>query len=452
MKRILAVLAALMLVAGSAMLLRGPHPADAAAKENFIRMFPDLPPIGLVPLQNLANLAQTQLDPNADADNNPQGLTSGFTYFGQFLDHDSTLDSSPPPTAPEDPTLDTINERTLAFDLDSMYGDGPGSAADGDKFDAVGHFLLQDPNPNGVLDFPRRADGSAIIVEPRNDENEIIAQFQTMFMKAHNQIMAMGYDYNQARAILIAHYQAAIEQDYLPHILSPVDDKVVKKLDPKKHGTPLEFSVAAFRFGHSQVRRAYELTPTTGKIQVFSFTQPDLRGGVQLQAGRLIDWGLFFSQLTDEEDAGHVNISRKIDPLISSSLFQLPIPGAEATGSNVLAFRNLQRGMFYGLPSGQSVAAALGLPVFTSDQLGTTPYTGAETPLWYYVLAESAITTGGAKLGPLGSTIVKATFQAEMKNGDHNVKHQPKDLMPQIVGPDGVMTIADFFVFTGLAA
>ena len=97
--------------------------------------------------------------------------------------------------------------------------------------------------------------------------------------------------------------------------------------------TPVEFSVVAYRFGHSMVRRAYELTNTTGKIQVFSATLPDLRGGRELPAGRQIDWGNFVHELTRPDNVGHVNQSRKIDPLISSSLFVLPIPGAEASGS-----------------------------------------------------------------------------------------------------------------------
>jgi hypothetical protein len=437
MRRLAVVLVATLAVLAG--VVANAHTGTAAAKEGFIRMFPGLPPEQVVPVQQLANLAQAQLDPNLDADNNPEGLLSGFTYFGQFLDHDSTLDTSPPPQGPVDPTT-LANSRTLAFDLDSVYGN------DTTLFDA-GKFKLA---PSGT-DYVRRADGSAVIPEARNDENQIIAQVQVAIMRAHNRLVDQGYTFDQARQVLVAHYQAAIEQDYLPHVLSPTDPKVVAKLDPKKHGTPIEFSVAAFRFGHTQVRRAYELTDTTGKIQVFSATAPDLRGGRPLPPDRVIDWGLFFPQLTDAADLGHTNISRKVDTLISSSLFVLPIPGAEATGSNVLAFRNLTRGMFYGLPSGQTLAAELGLPVYTPHQLGTDAYVTGDTPLWYYVLAESAITTGGARLGPLGSTIVQATFDAEMRNGDHNVKHQPKDLDPAIVGPDGAMTISDLLRLGGVA-
>ena len=67
-------------------------------KDPFIRTFDDLPGFNEPTQQQIADLAQTQLDPNNDAQNNP-GVLSGFTYFGQFLDHDLTLDTSPPPTA-----------------------------------------------------------------------------------------------------------------------------------------------------------------------------------------------------------------------------------------------------------------------------------------------------------------------------------------------------------------
>ncbi len=111
-----------------------------------------------------------------------------------------------------------------------------------------------------------------------------------------------------------------------------------------------------------------------------------------------------------------MNISRKIDTLLSSGLFSLPIPGAVASGSAILAKRNIQRAREYGLPSGQAVAKHLGVPVLSNDDIaGQIPRLAAlrdnpayqgEAPLWLYILAESQIVHGGAKLGPVGSRIV----------------------------------------------
>jgi hypothetical protein len=442
------------LVAGLAMVLVAATPAGAAVKDPFIRTFPDLPGFTTPTQQQIADLAQRQLDPNADAQNN-EGLTSGFTYFGQFLDHDLTLDTSPPPTGPVDPTT-LVNRRTFAFDLDSVYGDGPtGSpqlyAADGQ------HLLYQERNVNGVRDLARRADGSAILAEGRNDENQIIAQIQVTFIRAHNRLVDSGLSFADARATLRAYYRKAIVNDFIPHSLAPVSAQLVKKLEPKKKGTPIEFSVAAYRFGHSQVRLAYRFNATNNcqNLQVFSLTAPaaSLMGGRTIQAGRQIDWGMFFTDFPQPVGCAGVqprNLSRQIDPLISASLFRLPIPGAEATGDNVLAFRNMSRAGFYGLPSGQSVAKSLGLPVISAASLNLGPGFETGTPLWYYILAESQ-QQGGRVLGPTGSVIVRAGFQSAITNAEKAETGSAKTV-PALPGSDNVMTVADLFVFAGVAA
>jgi Animal haem peroxidase len=438
----------------------------------FGRLFPGLAPLNTQTNQQVADLAQTQLDPNADTDNNcPAGATlysqctgSGFTYFGQFLDHDLTLDTSPSPLAPVDPATLT-NGRTLAFDLDSVYGRGP--TLDPQFYAADGkHFLLQQPNVNGVVDLPRNPDGSALINEGRNDENQVISQIELSIMRCHNRLVDLGLTFAQARKALTVAYQHAIVSDFLPHIMDPAFRSVASALLIRPAArllaltpdvTTVEFSVAAYRFGHSQVRRAYEVNDTSGKVQVFSLTAPDLRGGQQLTPARKIDWGNFFPDLTGPvtvtngtpDPTAHVNIGRKIDPLISSSLFVLPIPGAEAAGSNVLAFRNMIRAKFYDMPSGQSVAAALGLPVIAPADLGLAPEWDGGTPLWYYVLAESSRKDNGDTLGPVGSAIVGGTFYAALlKDPDSILRgnlRTPVDT--RIQGADGKMTVSDLVTF-----
>jgi hypothetical protein len=374
-------------------------------------MFPALPGFVAPSNDQIAVLAQTQLDPDADSGNNA-AVPSGFTYFGQFIDHDLILDTALPPTAPVDPTT-LKNSRTFRFDLDSVYGGGPSVSpqlyADGK------HFKIQAPNPNGVRDLPRNRDGSAILVESRNDENEIISQLHTAFLAYHNKLIDSGLTFAKAQATVIADYQHIVLTEYLPAVLgravvdATVNGKGKRFYRPLGNGapyTPVEFSVAAFRFGHSEVRKTYELNEDTGKVPVFSFTEPDLRGGRQLPAGRQIEWGNFFSQLTDPDDADGINLTRKIDTLISASLFQLPIPGAEATGSNVLAFRNMTRGKFYGLPSGQDVAKAYGVQPLTPATLHLGPGFDTGTPLWYYLLAEAERAEGGLTLGPVGGRLV----------------------------------------------
>jgi hypothetical protein len=443
---LLPILAVVALICGASIVIADPGP-----KPNFYRMFPDHTGFTEPTQQQIADLAQTMLDPNA-ADGDNVNSTSGFTYFGQFLDHDLTLDTSPVPTAPEDPTEDA-NGRTFAFDLDSMYGPDDFTAHP-EVYDAAGRFLLQEPNANGVRDYVRRADGSAVIFEGRNDENEIISQIQVAMMKAHNRLIDAGLSFENARQTLISAYQEAIQNDFLPHIALPVDDKTLNALDPKKTGTPLEFSVAAYRFGHSMVRKAYVLNETTGKIQVFTLTGPDLRGGRDIPAGRQINWGEFFSDIPlSDTDGNPINFPRRIDTLISSGLFVLPIPGAEATGSNVLAFRNMSRGVFYDIPSGQTVAEALGQTVYPPSTVANMPGFSTGTPLWYYIIWESMHVTNGEKLGPVGSAVVTAGFDAALKNGDKLVKGKTDPTqLTELRGPDGTMTVSDLFVFAGVAS
>ena len=233
--------------------------------------------------------------------------------------------------------------------------------------------------------------------------------------------------------------------------------KLLKDLLAKPDFTPQEFAVAAFRFGHTKVRRAYRLNATNDcqNLQVFNLANPlaSLMGGRQIQAGRQVDWGQFFEEFPEPVGCeGLRNIGRKLDPLISSSLFQLPIPGAEAAGSNVLAFRNMIRAKFYGMPSGQSVAAYLGLPVITPAELNLGPGFETGTPLWYYVLAESSRTQDGQRLGTLGSRLNAASFAAVLfRDKDSYVNDSGFQLDARIAGADGLMTVSDLFRFAGVA-
>ena len=305
-----------------------------------------------------------------------------------------------------------------------------------------------------MVDLPRNPDGSAILVEHRNDENEVISQIHESFLLLHNTFVDQGMTFQQARQATILRYQRIIMDDVLPHFVGQAainaarTDRLYKPGNPNAPMTPVEFSVAAYRFGHSMVRRAYELTNTTGKIQVFSATLPDLRGGRQLPAGRQIDWGNFVHELSRPDNltpVSHVNQSRKIDTLISSSLFVLPIPGAEATGSNVLAFRNLVRAKFYDMPSGQDVAQAMGLPVITPAELNLGPAFDNGTPLWYYILAESSRTQDGKQLGPVGARIVADVFVKLLQVDPDSILRHNRNTAPT------TFHLENLFVDAGLA-
>jgi Animal haem peroxidase len=421
--------------------------AAAQQRQTFGRLFPELPPYdapddatldALTAAKTASGANGPLFDDGAAAGNNPDGVRAFFTYLGQFLDHDMTLDSLPLPVDFVDPN--TIpNDRDQRLNLDSVYGNRnrPNPAL----YEADGkHLRLDDVKDLKDRDLPRNANGSAIIGDPRNDENQIIAQIHVAFLRAHNKLIEEGFKFEDARRLMEWRHQWIVVHEFLPEVLDPdvyndvfranrshphITQIHTRYYDPSnaaKAEMPVEFSVGAYRFGHSQVRAAYRLAENLPElpapfIQVFHPAEPDLRGGRPIAADRVIFWPNF---LNVDGLTPAVNISRKIDTLLSSGLFNLPIPGAEASGTAILAKRNIQRAREYGLPSGQAVAKRLGLPALknseiapegsalaaaglTDDPLG--PYKG-EAPLWLYILAEAQIVHNGAKLGPVGSRIV----------------------------------------------
>ncbi len=410
---------------------------------NFGRIFPVaeksedtgvLEPLNGLTDQQLIDLAQTMLGEGATE--NPKGTTAGYTYFGQFIDHDLTLDTQPSPTDTVD-VEGLVNGRTFAFDLDSVYGGGLEESPelyDGDR------FLIGTATDGVSPDLPRNADGSAIIAEARNDENLIISQIQLSFLRLHNSLVDEGISFGEAQQTVISAYQYVVLNDYLPQIVGQdavdqalsqsVSDGIYQPGSKDSPITPVEFSVAAFRFGHSQIRNGYAINDTNGAL-VFSLDPdvPDLRGGRQLPSDFIIDFNNFFSELPRESDENPAQIGEAIDTKISESLFNLPIPGVAGSGSNVLAYRNLVRGSFYDLPSGEAVAEAMGLPVVGE------PVFDEGTPLWYYMLREAELTSGGAELGPVGGAIVAEVFVDLLRlNGVNNKIGEPN--LPDVSGGD----------------
>lgn len=446
-----------------------PSTASAAKQQMFGILFPELP--GYDAPSDATLLALTaagmaaepgpMFDTNLATDDNPNRLPAFFTYFGQFVDHDMTLDTLPLPDSFVDPTTLT-NERDQRLNLDSVYGLKRQFASQLYEADKK-HLKV-----NG-LDVPRNADGSAALIEGRNDENQIVAQIHVAFLRAHNNLIDQGYKLKDARRLMEWRYQWIVVHEFLAEILDPAVYQdvfqpggtiVTRYYDPKKAEKgymPVEFSVAAYRFGHSQVRRAYRLIEGGSLIQVFNGTANDLHGGRPLTADRIIFWPNFINVdgvAPTGAGSAPTNISRKIDTLLSSGLFVLPIPGAEPDGPSILALRNLQRAREYGMPSGQAVAARVGVPALSNAQIAEAiprlamlrdnPDFLGETPLWLYILAESTIAHDGTRLGPVGSRIVAEVFGGLIA-ADKNSYYR-KGWAP----PEGVYRIQDLLRDAGV--
>ena len=248
----------------------------------FGRMFPSLPPLQAsdTALQALAT-AMKDPNPGDSAGNNPD-VPAGFTYLGQFIDHDITLDLTSIAEKEEDP-LATTNFRTPRLDLDSVYGLGPDGSPQlyarnplngnqpGPKL-LIGRNL-EGPDPAGPFrnDLPRSPEGFALIGDHRNDENLLVAQTHLAFLKFHNKVvdvLSIGPNppadiFAAARKLVVWHYQWMVLHDFVERLTEP--GMVAKILhDGRKFYRfkttpymPVEFSAAAYRMGHSMVRERY---------------------------------------------------------------------------------------------------------------------------------------------------------------------------------------------------
>jgi len=211
-------------------------------------------------------------------------LPAGYTYLSQFIDHDLTLDVTPLRSAHA--CVERIpNFRSPFLDLDQLYGGGPNVSPFLYRNDYSGHgkerFVIGPDRKKGLeYDLPRNHEGIALVGDPRDDENLIIAQLHVAFLKYHNCVLnelekgvessvqsagpVRGTLFEQARRLVTWHYQYIVINDLLGNL---IDRDVFKALQLgtapavgskfRCFSIPIEFSAAAFRFGHSMVRNHY---------------------------------------------------------------------------------------------------------------------------------------------------------------------------------------------------
>jgi hypothetical protein len=384
------------------------------------------------------------------------------------------------------------NMRSPMLDLDSVYGRGP----------AVDAFLYAAPAPgepasafrmligtnlsSGVggpggaagaagmvehtdCDVPRTSALTAIIGDPRNNENLIVSQLHHAMLRFHNAIVdslvASGFPgdvFVEAKRQATLHYQWAVLNDFLPRICGQAAvDAAIAGVSAPIGGAfqmPVEFSVAAYRFGHSMIRDDYWLNfelRTKPMSDVFAFIhEPHL----PVRSNWVVDFNAFF-------ETGFAvpvfNSARKIDSVLASGLESLPgMSGMMA----VLARRNLLRGLALGLPSGQAMASFLKVAPLTTAQLtaglpanevallnASGGLLRKKTPLWYYVLREAAVLRQGDQLGPVGAAIVARTFVRILKRDASSYLHWPGGFVPSLPAQAaGQFSFADLVAFAGV--
>ena len=454
----------------------------------------------------LIDLGRVMRDTQTDRPSGDGPIPAVYTYFGQFVDHDVTLEAASAdvkellspllkPLPLEKIRNELRNVRTATLDLDSVYG--PPAPRRGERM-AVGKVtplggdrlpLRRPPGKDDFNDLPReprnpdqRHDRAALIGDPRNDENTIVAQLHTAFLRAHNALVDAGNSFDAARRLLRRHYQWLVLHDYLPRIADP---KVVKavlkdgnrffKPGPGRCFIPLEFSVAAFRFGHSMVRQSYNFNLNfnrggeRGAVPaslglLFTFTalsgdfdpRPNARPAHQRGTDTLPDnWIAEWERMLQER-------ARRIDTRLVEPLFEL----TDSTGKRELgdrgrlAVRNLLRGYLLRVPTGQAVAKAVGETPLTPRQIeAAVPPEQAvvlrekllpdRTPLWFYLLAEAAHHAKGKHLGPVGSLIVAEVFAELVRRSEDSILAEP-GWKPSLGATPGKFELADLLRLAGV--
>ena len=490
-------------------LLRGldATPSSTSFEGRFGRMFRTLPAAKFFP-EDLSALGEEmvatpedEVTPETEADAEESSIISaGFTYLGQFIDHDLTFDPISSLEKQNDP--DSLTDfRSPRFDLDSVYGRGPSDQPylyeDDGRHLQLGRRLTgaerTDPN---TRDLPRHKSevnpavgrARALIGDPRNDENIIVSQLHAVMLRFHNALAdwcGPSASFEEIQRQVRWHYQWVVLNDFLPTIVGPeMVYAILPHLKTKKPITeskpdlrfykwrnepyiPVEFSVAAYRFGHSMIRPEYRLNTAmttggpegNGRLPIFTPTDSNesLNGFREFPANFAIDWSLFFDMGNHAPKFGpeRVQPSYKLDTSLVDPLGSLP--ASEAPKLSSLAQRNLLRGLRLGLPSGQAVAKQMGLTPISDDRLRVGKATREDAPaavpltefgdsfkknapLWFYILAESMQPFTEKKLppedtplriGPVGGRIVAEVFIGLLLGDHHSYLAQSPNWKPE---------------------
>jgi hypothetical protein len=435
-------------------------------------------------------------------------IPAGYTYLGQFIDHDLTFDKTKVALGENVAPADLLQGRSPSLDLDSLYGAGPGDPKSEKFYESNGRKLKMgktDAVGTGRLaakqgfDLPRVPNKKlAVVPDARNDENLAVAQTHLALMRFHNRVVdelaSVPADkrFGRARRAVVKHYQWMIRTDYLPRICEPsiVDDvftngrKIFEvNADPTDVPMmPVEFSVAAFRLGHSMIRRDYnwnvEFDDGAGTLFFlfdFSGTSGFLGQGSRLPSNWIADWRRLyeFKQAALKVPAAKFNFARRIDTLLVNPLAELP-PGSfgakqppkDKLVAN-LAFRNLARAKMVKLATGQGMVQKL-----QSKGVSVTPLTKAQirdgnggaslsalsadqrnavaerTPLWFYILREAEFNNG--RLDGVGARLVAETMHRAMEGSKHSIVRDPA-FKPTFGPNDQTFDMRDllFFAFEG---
>nr|WP_171396184.1 heme peroxidase family protein [Streptomyces asoensis] len=500
-------------------------------KFRFSRLGPRSRPAQQLDRNTRIELAKAMTDPERDQPDQP-GVPSGFTYLGQFVDHDLTLDATAVRLEDEITVRQLLQGRSPALDLDSLYGLGPDHRFDRRFYEDDGIRLKSGttqgiPNDPSIVgrpltgfDLPRQGSGSlkserrrALIPDPRNDENLVVAQVHAAFIRFHNRVVAdlvgkgvsSAVLFESARETVVKHYQWMLRHDFLRRIVDPeiVEDvfgngRRVFEPSPGEYDLPtmpIEFSVAAYRLGHSMVRGRYnwnrifdrgrgtlellfQFSGTSGILSPPPADPADPESGdfERLPTNWIADFRRLFAfqeAVPERTDLlvpeAQFNLAKRIDTLLVDPLANLPLGSFGGRGQAKppeaelnLAFRNLTRASMLRLATGQQMVEH-----FIDRKVDVEPLTAADfaqgggaqlsaglaetvakhTPLWFYILREAEV-RGDGKLTGVGGRIVAEVFHRAIEGSRHSIVRDP--FWRPFLSPVGERNSQDVFEMTDL--
>ena len=471
-------------------------------------------------------------------------LPAAYTYFGQFVNHDISAPSgdvvggaAAVPMgvvgAVDPPGLDRsrraspavilesfVNEHPRPLMLCSLYGDGPDSAdpdiralyePDGKRF-RLGLTRTEEPavlatqvvdltaveHAKGARDIPRK-DGRPLIADQRNDENLVISQLHLALMLFHNKAVAAleplfpgaAECFAAARALVTRHYHWLILNDWLPKLLSPALRRPIGRYPSRLSGpeVPLEFTTAAFRFGHSMVGAAYDFNANfgvNGRIsdegarleELFGFTSArhmgrDGPGGPDaLPDHWVIDWERMTRLIPGTRTTAPRTFgsAERIDLSFAPDMLNI-VGDSEVAVHGSILFRNLMRGFHRRIPFGQDLAARYGVtPLTEAEVRSALPQERAlapgqkglralaedmgflrQTPAWLYFLCEAAVREKGERVGETASHIIADTIIGLLRQDDGSLLNSgpwhPRQSPLTTPGAEGLTSIRKFLRF-----
>jgi len=316
-----------------------------------------------------ADQAQNAIDLIVNPDlnvNNPNNTThtAGTTFMGQFMDHDMTFDQTSALGRETDPE-DSANTRSPTLDLDSAYLGGPRRAPQLYGFENS-RIKFKIGSVGQFEDLPRNSAGTAIIGDPRNDENLMLAGLHAAVLLFHNK--AVDYIkardrradddevFERAQRLTRWHYQWMIVHEFLPLFIGQQRTTDILRRGrrfyrPRTAFMPVEFQGAAYRFGHTMIRPSYRANRVgnvgtdPGAPAFFGMifdpagqgqADPvDLRGGGR-RPRRFIGWETFF-------DFGLTEVGQTapaVSKVIGSALEQAVHSAGDFCHGNFKLFRN----------------------------------------------------------------------------------------------------------------